>query len=380
MTIAASQSRIRLLWLIDSLNVGGAETLAIAFARRYDRERYDLTIAYLQSIAGSAIQQQLQDEGVTLVPLHARNLRDLAAFRRLLRLIREARIDVVHAHLTYSAIWSALASRLTGVPSLATLHVAPPQGGDRSSVRDRLMRFAVSRWTTLAVMVSDALKRDYTRAGGLAVKKMRTVHNGIELARFARDKAECRARIEREFAVPAGVALVATVSVLREGKGIEVLLQAARDVPAAHFLIIGDGAKRAEWAALADSLGLAERIHWAGHRSDVYNLLAGCDLLVHPSLADALPTVLMEAMAAGLPVVATDVGGIPEIVEEGRTGTLVPPGDAAALSAAINGLLGDGSRLALFAQHAPQSAAKFSTEAWIARLETVYQEALGERT
>lgn len=372
--------KTKLLWLIDSLNVGGAETLAISFVRRYDREKFELTIAYLQSIAGSAIQQQLEDAGIRLVPLHARNLRDVSAFRRLLRFLREEKIDVVHAHLTYSATWASLASRLTGIPSIATLHVAPPSGRDRRALRDRLMRFVVNRWATLVVMVSDALKNDYVAAGGLSAKKMRTVHNGIELQRFERDRAECRARLGRELQIPEASLVVVTVSVLREGKGIEVLLDAATRVPEARFLIVGDGAKRDEWKQLATRLGVAGRVHWAGHRSDVDALLAGCDLFVHPSLADALPTVLMEAMAARLPVVASNVGGIPEIVEVEATGRLVPPGDPARLAAEITDLLRDPVRRDRMGAHARVVAEKrFSTDSWIARLERVYEEAMQER-
>jgi glycosyltransferase involved in cell wall biosynthesis len=357
---------IRLLWLIDSLTVGGAESLMVPFARRLDRSRYTLFVCCLTSIAGNAIEPELRAAGVDVVNLGARNLRDLSAFRRLVRFVREHEIDLVHAHLTYAAIWSAALTRVTRVPSVASLHVAPSAtlalNASRrhrilSGLRDRVMRFVLRRWSTRVITVSDALGNLYRDLRPV------TVHNGIELDRFARPREP-----------HGGPPVVVTVSVLRPAKGIEVLLEAAKRVENATFLIIGDGPMRAEWTALAARLGVADRIRWAGHRRDVDQLLAGCDLFVHPSLDDAFPTVLLEALAAGLPIVASRVGGIPEIVDDGVTGTLVAPGDAEALANAIR------EELAHPRTISAEAARRFSTEAWIERLERVYEQALSFST
>jgi glycosyltransferase involved in cell wall biosynthesis len=378
---AGAGKRVRLLWLIDSLNVGGAESLIVPFVRRLDRAKCEVSICCLTTIGGNAIEPLLRNEGVAIVNLGARNLRDLGAFRRLLRLVREERIDLIHAHLTYAAIWAAVCSRLTGVPSIASLHVAPPGGKSKEASRDRLMRFVLNRWAASVIAVSDALRDDYLRGGGLMPEKIVAVQNGIELDRFRKDRDQCRQRITSEFGIPADAPLAVTVSVLRPGKGVEVLLDAVKPVlqrvPNAYFLIIGDGSMRAEWAQLAERNGVSHRIRWAGYRKDVESLLAGCDLLVHPSLADAFPTVLLEAMAAGLPIVATNVGGIPEIVEPGVTGRLVPAGDAEALATEVANLLQDsGMRRAMSEKAREVAMDRFSTEAWIRRLETVYQRAV----
>ena len=373
---------VRLLWLVDSLGHGGAEALVVTFARGLDRNQHRLFVACLSGAEG-VNAERLRDAGVPVTDLGARNLRDVRAFRRLLALIREQHIELVHAHLTYSAIWSAVASRLTGVPAIASLHVSPDatralQDSARhrlsTTLRDRLLRFILNRWSRAVVMVSAALRDEY-RVRGLEARKLRVVHNGIELDRFRRPRMEARARLERELAIPAGVPIAATVAVLRPKKGIEVLLEAAREVPRAYFLIIGDGPKREEWTTLARQLGVAERIRWAGFRTDVDELLAGCDLFVHPSLDDAFPTVLLEAMAAGLPVVASRVGGIPEIVTAGVTGELVPPGDAGALARAIRAVLESEDTMRLMREAALESASRFSTSAWIDRLTAVYREA-----
>jgi glycosyltransferase involved in cell wall biosynthesis len=374
--------RIRLLWLIDSLNVGGAESLVIPFARRLDRGRYDFHLCCLSTIGGNPIAAELEKDNIPVHNLGARNLRDRAAFRRLLAYVREHKIDVIHAHLTYAGIWSALVSRKTGIPSVTSLHVAPSATRElvkswrhrvMTDLRDRLMRWVLKRWASAVVMVSAALRDTYLAAGGLDPAKIRVVHNGIELQRFDGDRAATRARLEQEFGIPAGVPIAVTVSVLRPKKGVEVLIGAIQQVPNAVFLIIGDGSMREEWTALAERNGIADRIRWAGYRRDVDQLLAGADVFVHPSLDDAFPTVLLEAMAAGLPVVASNVGGIPEIVQPGITGQLVPPGDAAALAAAIRGLLAsDFTSTRTVAKTA--AAQRFSTAAWIERLERVYDE------
>ena len=357
---------MRLLWLLDSLNVGGAEALVLPFAAG---THHDLTVGCMHAAGENLVEQELQRRGIRTVNFHARNLRDRAAFRRFAQFVRDERIDLVHAHLTYSAIWSAWLSRETGVPCVASLHATPaatkslepnPVRRFGIDVKDRLMRFALNRWASRTIVVSAALGEVYSD-----LKNARVVHNGIDVARFQRDRTATRARLEREFDIPSGVKLAVTVSVLRPGKGIEVLLDAAARVPDTTFLIIGDGSMRARWQSLVRT----DNVRWAGYRTDVDELLAGCDVCVHPSLEDAFPTVLLEAMAAGLPVVASRVGGIPEIVVDGVTGVLVPPGDADALASALDRTTPE---MGIAARE--RAEREFSTTAWIARLERVYRE------
>ncbi|HEY2091392.1 MAG TPA: glycosyltransferase family 4 protein [Thermoanaerobaculia bacterium] len=337
--------------------MGGAESLVMPFARGIDRNGYELFVCCLTTIGGNVNAPELD-----VVNLGARNLRDVAAFRRLLRFIRDHDIDLIHAHLAYAATWAALASRITGVPSVATLHVAPPASG-RARFRDRLMRFVLRRWSSQVIAVSDALRRQY------GDERFLVAHNGIDVDLFGGSRQESRELITRELGIPLGAKIVATVSVLREGKGVEVLLRAFERIDDAYLLIIGDGPKREEWQALAKN----DRIRWAGFRRDVHALLPACDLFVLASFDDAFPTVLLEAMAAGLPIVASRVGGIPEITDE----VLVPPGDAEALGAAIRELLADdGRRRAMSESARARARERFSTAAWIARLEEIYSRVL----
>jgi glycosyltransferase involved in cell wall biosynthesis len=360
--------------------MGGAESLVVPFIRGHDATRYELFVVCLTSIGGNVVEQEIRREQVPFENLGAKNLRDVAAFRRLLRFVREHDIQLIHAHLTYASTWAAVISRITGIPSIASLHVAPPSKGRGAIARDWLMRFALNRWGSTVIAVSDALRLQYLRQRSVDPAKYRAVHNGIELARFEGDRATSRALLERELGIPPDARVAVTVSVLREGKGVEMLLAAAdavvQQVPDAYLLIVGDGAKREEWTALSRTLGAAaDRVRWAGYRRDVHAILPGCDLLVHPSLDDAFPTVLLEAMAAGLPVVASDVGGIPEIVVENVTGRLVPPANPQRLTEEMVRLLGDRETTSRMSEAARAIAReRFSTGAWIARLNDVYSD------
>jgi glycosyltransferase involved in cell wall biosynthesis len=361
----------------------------VPFARSYDRERYELSVGSLAPLGDSSVTAELRSIGVPLFSASAANLLDRAAWRRLRDFVVAQHVDVIHSHLTYSATWSALVSRATGVPSIASLHVAAATTRAQKAslryrlsvdARDRLMRFATNRWAACVVTVSEALRQTYLASGGLDAAKVRVVHNGIETERFRRDAAEVRARLEREYDIPAAMPIAVTVAVLRPRKGIEVLLEAVERTPGVMFLIVGDGPIAAELRAAAESRGIAERVRWAGFRRDVETVLAGCDVFVHPSFEDAFPTVLLEAMAAGLPVVASRVGGIPEIVQEEVTGVLVPAGDPAALAQAIARLTTDRDQLQRMRRAASAVAEeRFSIPAWLGRLDEVYAAVLAGR-
>jgi glycosyltransferase involved in cell wall biosynthesis len=382
---------VRLLWLLDSLGVGGAEALVLPFARTLDPSKYTLFVGCLWIIEGEVVVRGLRELGIPTIEFAAKSLRDRQTYRRVRTFLRDEQIDLVHAHLTFSATWSALLSRQTGVPSVATLHVAPTATRQHrntlrhrlaTDARDWIMRRTLNRWSSRVITVSEALRQTYLAHRDMRPEKVQVVHNGIELDRFRRDRTATRARLESEFSIPHDAPILVTVSVLRPAKGIEYLLEAARQIPDAIFLILGDGAKRQEWTELAASSGIADRIRWAGFRTDVDSILAGCDALVHPSLDDAFPTVLLEAMAAELPVIATRVGGIPEIVTEGETGLLVPPADANALASAIRTLLADRERMRRMGDRGRDDAmSRFSTAAWVSRLDALYQDVLkGQRS
>lgn len=387
---ARGGGRFRLLWLIDSLTAGGAEALTVPFARALHREDRrggeeggaHLEVAFLKSLGGNPFEAELRELGAPVTGLGARNLRDPAAFRRLLRLLREGRFDLVHAHLAYASLWGLLAGRLTGRPVVLTLHVRPPDAPLRSreGVRRRLLVAAANRWAGRVLAVSGAV-RDAWAAVGLRRDRIAVVHNGVEVAPTGAGP-EAGGAVRRELGLAADTPLVVAVSVLRRGKGLDVLLEAVPAVLAAHpgarFVVVGDGPDRRRLEERAAAAGLGEAVAWAGFRRDVPAFLGAADLFVLPSRDDAFPTVLLEAAAGGVAVVASRAGGVPEIVEDGATGLLVPPGDPEALARAVSALLADpAARRSLGRAGRLRAEERFSTGAWLGRLEAVYGEALG---
>lgn len=371
---------VGLLWLIDSLTLGGAEALAAEFARGHDRSRWRLTVASLKSIGGNPFAAELAAAGVPVAELGARHLRDVGAFRRLRRLLAERPIELVHAHLAYASIWGSLAARLAGVPALATLHVLPDDVGwaSREGLRRRLLVHALNRWATAAVAVSGAVRAAWIEQG-LAAERVVVVPNGIDVSRFE-VVAGTRARLRAEMGWGERDVVILTVAVLRPGKGIEDLLAALGAIrgrlDGALLAVAGDGPERPRLERLASEMGLGRRVAWLGFRRDVPGLLAAADLFALASGGDALPTALLEAMAARRPVVTTRTGGIPEIVTPG-TGLVVEPGDVPALAGALVELATNAPGAGRLAAAARQRVEReFSTAAWTARLDALYERTL----
>lgn len=370
----------RVLWLTDSLTLGGAEALSVAFARARDPDRIDLRVAFLKSLGGNPFEAELRSSGVAPTNLGARNLRDVGAFRRLLALLRTEGIEVVHAHLAYASIWGCLAGALARVPVVVTFHVAPStdplwsREGLRRVLRIRLANALARR----AVAVSGAVRVAWGREG-LDRDKVEVIHNGVALEALPTDPTP-RAGIglREELGIDPDSRIVLTVSVLRSGKGMPDLLSAiARLVAAGEdvtLLLAGDGPLHEELERRLGAEELRDRVHLLGFRRDVPSLLATADVFALPSRWDALPTALLEAMAAGLPVVATETGGIPEIVEDGVSGLLVPPGDPGRLAEALERILGDPVLARRLGEGARERVRRdFSRERWCERLSALYE-------
>ncbi|MFP3942154.1 MAG: glycosyltransferase family 4 protein [Thermoanaerobaculia bacterium] len=346
-----------------------------------------MEVAFLKSIAGNPFEGELRALGIPVTGLGARNLRDVRAFRRLLALLRRGRFDLVHAHLAYATLWGLAAGRLAGIPVVSSLHTVPPLDPpwSREGVRRRLLVLAANRRAARVTAVSDAVRRAWVEEAGLAPERVEVVHNGVAAPTSPEGGAasmDGAARVRGELGIPRGVPVATAVSVLRPGKGLEVLLDAVpairSAVPRVRVVIAGDGPLRTALEARAAASGAGGAVVWGGFRRDVPALLAASDLVVVPSLDDAFPTVALEAMSAGRPVVASRTGGIPEIVADGDSGRLVPPGDPEALARAVTGLLADPEeRWRLGAAGRERHRELFSTEAWLARLEAVYGEVLG---
>ncbi len=334
---------MRVLYLIDSLGPGGAETLLAAYLRHLAANRVEPVVAVCQERLGNPLAEPIRSLGIPIIDLGIDRLRQRGAYRKVARLIDEVEPHIVHTQLEFSNVLGTIAAHRRGIPAVSTLHTLDrPEAGSRDARRFRLMAWVLRRFADRVIAVSESARVHHMAVAGLNPGRVITLHNGIDLGDFtAAPGTGSIAR--RELRIPPDAPLLLTVAVLREPKGLQHMITALPavidEVPDTRYLIVGDGDHRPHLETLARDLGVADRVVFAGVRTDIGRLLAAADVFVLPSLTEALPTVLVEAMAASLPVVASTVGGTPEMVVDDHSGYLVPPGDPDALTAPVARLL-----------------------------------------
>lgn len=364
-------SRVRVLTLLGTLRAaGGAERLAVEIAAGLDPGRFDRTLVATRARRDAPFVERLERAGVRVVQLDRRHRLDLLSWLPLFRLLRET--DVVHAHMFGSNVWGTLFGRLCRVPVVvAHEHTWSYEG---QPLRRFLDRELIARFSSVFVAVSRDDARKMTEVEGIDPSAIRFVPNGIPPLPPAGD-----GDVRAELGLPPGAPLVLTVGVLRPQKAFHVLVEAAaavRDrVPEARVLIAGDGDERERLRSEIARRGLEDVVILLGSRRDVPDLLAAADLCVSSSDFEGSPLAVMEYMAAGKPTVATAVGGVPDLLDDGVHGHLVPRRDAAALADRIVALLeSPETRARMGAAARERQQREFTLEAMIARIETLYAE------
>ena len=374
MTDAPGSRPIRLLLVVDSLEVGGAERHVVELASALRPRGYEVAVAC--SVAGE-LSNVLRDAGIRVHPLLRRLIkrRLSAAYAwRLRRLLRRGRFDLVHAHVYASTVAAAIATLGTGVPLVITEHTEASWQGWRARW--------VSRWVyRLArhiIAVSTPIERRLMERDDVAPDLITVIPNAVVSASEAPPDASP--------ALPAWLRehpLVGVVARLQPEKGVANFLRAAAYVSPsfqeAHFVIVGDGPLQRELTTLAEDLGLKSRVHFLGFRPDASALMRSLEVLVVPSLDEGSPLVTLEAMASGVPIVASAVGGIPDQIRHDREGLLVPPGDAGALGEALLELLREPARARRLGEAGRRRAtSEFSYATMVGRIEAVYRAVLGK--
>ena len=315
-TACENRGPMRPLVLLSSLQTGGAERVTVTFLERLKARGLEVPCCTVSSLDDGPLAAELDAAAVRRLDVGAERLIDPLALLRFVRLVRRERIDLVHAHGQDAAVVAWLTRPLTGVPYVVTRHVVEETARDgmKGSLRTTLVRRAQAA-ADRRIHVSSAIGAD-----GVVIA------NGIDVERLASPRlAMTRDAVRRSLDLDPDDRVASVVAVLRAGKGHEDLFTAwplvQRRVPHARLLVAGAGDEAERLRALAAPLGGSVR--FLGHRSDVPEILAASDVVVLPSLQEALPTVLIEAAAAARPVVATDVGGVRDVVVDGVTGLLV---------------------------------------------------------
>ena len=363
----------------DSAEFGGTEQSLLHLLRGVDRARWRSTLFHHPEPGLGPLLGAAQADGVELravPPLH--RMRQIGGVPPLARRIRAEDPTVFHAHLTWplSCRFGLLAAKRARVPVIvatAQLFMELDRSRPWHRAEQRLMAACVDRYLAVSDEVAERLQSSLR----ISARKIEVVRNGIPLDRFAGATPGALARTLPGDERP----LVLTVARLDLQKGHTYLLQAAALVPDAVFALVGEGDQRAALEAQARGLGIQDRVLFLGHRTDIPELLAACDLFVLPSLFEGFPLSVLEAMAAGKAVIASDIGGTDEAVVHRETGILVPPGDAAVLAGAIRTLLGDSGMARRFGQAGQTKALReFSAERMVRRVSEIYEELLDARS
>jgi glycosyltransferase involved in cell wall biosynthesis len=366
---------VRVHVLIDTLGVGGAEVLLADFAAVASPEGVELSVGYLKEVGMGHAAVRLRAVGVEPRCVAIPPRLGLEAFRRVRRHLAHVRPDLVHTQLGYSDLLGGPAARSLGLPTVATIHSHAPPATARERVKARMMTTARHVSAARVIAVSESARAAYLSAGA-APKRVVVVHNGI----LGRAEPGAGGRVRSELRLGEHNLVAAMVSSLRPEKGHDVALDTLRAslerFPSLRLVVVGDGPLRPWLERAAAPLG--DRVVLAGYRPDILAVLAAADVLVQPSRADAFPTAILEAMAASVPVVATDVGGIGELVRDGVTGTLVAaPPRPAAFAAALAPLLEERAlRQRLGAAGRERFEHEFTAARWARRLREVYVEVL----
>ncbi len=359
----------------DSTGFGGAEIAMLNLIEGLDRRVWRPVLFHhtspgLSPLVTRARDLEIETDIFESLPGHW----DVAWLREFRRRIRRHGARLFHAHLQWplASTYGIVSAWLARVPVVATQHLF----GEIETPRSRRMQKAVSGAVDVYIAVSEHLASELYPRIIHPGKKIRVIRNSVRDVRAT--GTEAAAVLRRALGAGGERPIVLTLARLEKQKGIRYLIEAAALVPDALFLVAGEGPDRAELEGLSRSAGVADRFLFLGYRRDGRELLAACDLFVLPSLFEGLPLSVLEAMAAGKPVVATKVGGTDEAVEHDVTGLLVTPRDSAALASAIREVLSR-TQLAQRLGEAGEARARrdFNPRIMVERTVGIYEELLG---
>ena len=373
------ERKYKIAYLIDGLSLGGAERLMVPILKHLRRTDFDPYVCVLQSKDGNPIGDEILALGIPVDCLHIKYLRDLNALPRLIKYLREIGADLVHTQLEFANVLGNISAKILRLPSVCTVHVMPSLDVKaKSRFHQTLEWFCLRYFCDCVISVSDEARRYYTDISGASLDQVVTIYNGIDLSNFANiDCDRDRIKVRMELGIPINANLLTTIAVLRPQKGIQFMIRALPTLlnllPNLYYLIVGSGSHQNALIEEVNRAGVGNRVIFAGMRKDIARILAASDIFVLPTLTDALPTVLAEAMAAKLPIIASRVGGIPEMIVDEENGCLVEPENLDQLSnACIHLLENPEKRVAMGSKGWETVNQKFNIERQIDQLKELY--------
>lgn len=331
--------------VVLSLDVGGLERNVVNQVREGQRLGQRVSIICLER--PGTLAARVEAMGGKVVALDKRPGLRPGMVLRLRRVLRELRPDVVHTHQLATLLYGGAAARSLGVP--VVVHTEHGRERYATRLKTRLLGRTAGRFCDRFYCLTSDMAGEVRAARIVPDRKLRVIQNGIDLADFkAAAGAEADAGVRRGLSIPDGAPVIGTVGRLSEVKRQDVLLRAfarvRQTVPDAHLLLVGDGPLLEELRRLADALDIADSVHFAGYQPHSGPYLRTMDIFALTSRSEGMPQAVLEASVTGLPVVASRVGGLPEVIEEGVTGMMFPSGDDLALAATLGELLANPAR------------------------------------
>lgn len=366
---------MHIVQLIDSLRIGGAEKLLVTLAAEVKtRPQVRFTIISLHHDQNTPIPAEIRAHGIAVHSFPARGLLNPGRIRQIVQFLRREKVDIIHTHLTYSHILGVILGRMVGKPVVASLHNIEPDPllSWSHNLRYRLETWALRYGVQQIVAVGTIVGR--VNKGRLPADKIQIIPNAVAIMPAL--SPEDRLAIRQALIGTASAPLLISVGRLVSQKGYQDLLAAFAQVhencSSARLVIAGNGSLRSNLESQIKTLGLEGAVQLLGARNDVPHLLAASDLFVSSSHSEGLPVALLEAMSAGLPVVATQVGDVPEVVIEG-TGLIVPAQAPSQLAQAVHSLLLNPAKMKSFGIAAKAHIAQnYSSKVWVDRLLALY--------
>lgn len=364
-------ARTKVLYLITELNVGGAERALGRLLAGLDRARFEPVAACLYG-SSSPVAVSIRALGVPVIDLGMTHKGRIDALWRLYWLLRDERPDILHTWLFHANLAGRVVGRLVGVPVVI--------GSERTMGMESRGRYLLNRLTLSlvdrVVCVSEQVAAFCAGRIGLSPEKAVVIPNGVDFPDL--DALMDKEIARRSLGLPIDKLLIGTVARLDPVKRLDVLLEALAALDDAHAVVVGYGSEEQRLKELADTLGLGARVRFVGYQQDVWPWLAACDVFALSSDWEGMPNAVLEAMGAGLPVAATAAGGTKDVVVDGVTGLLSPPGDPEALAAALQRLIQDADlRRSLGEVGQKRAREGFSARQMVKRTQALYAEVLG---
>jgi len=377
--------KIKVVHIITRFDKGGSAENTFLTLKGMDRSRYEVTlISGKEDDPTQDRSAQMRELGLEHIPIPklSRNInlvRDWKSFLKIRRILKNRNFSIVHTHTSKAGFLGRIAARAAGTPLIIHTphgHVLFGYFGRIKTLVFKILEKWVGRFTDCIIALTEREKEDYVFAKMANKDKITVIHSGIELEKYNKLSSEEKQSLKKQFNIPEEALIVGTAGRLVPVKGPEILMRAAEKVlkkyPDVYFLFAGDGDQRKSLGILANELGIKKNIVFLGWRDDLVEILSLYDIFVLPSLNEGMGRVLVEAMALGKPIVASNICGIPDLIQHRKNGFLVPPKSPEELAQHIQILLEENNLRTHMGLEGKQLAPNFSATKMVEEIDHLY--------